>query len=128
MIGARVGNCQGVSGEGGSCFYRAIAFQCCKAENRRYDDGVEVARLRERVQRYLEQHGDEQPLGMKWKDMGAYANGYAEAPVPQVTAYVINRPVCVWLENIPHLYGKELSGMPLHVKLQGQHYSILYVT
>jgi len=128
-IGARSGQHQGVSGDGGSCLYRAIAYQLCQDAGLAYDDEREVRVLRRRVQSYLAEHGGDKPVdfGMPWRELGAYTPGFAEAPVPQVMAYVIHRPVCIWLDDeVVEHYGKEMRGRPLHVKLEGQHYSIYY--
>jgi hypothetical protein len=98
-IGARCGKHQGVSGAGGSCLYRAIAYQLCQDAGLAYDDEREVRVLRRRVQSYLVEHAKDNPLGVRWCEIGGYIPGYAEAPVPQVMAYVIHRPVSIWLDS-----------------------------
>ena len=129
MIGARQGNQREVSGAGGSCFYRAVAYQMCEREGRPYADSVEVAMLRRSVREYLHKHRNE-PVGsdraIRWKDIGSYSEGYAEAPVPQAMPYVLQRPLLVHLGRTILRYGTELSGEPVRVRLQGQHYSIQY--
>lgn len=129
MIGARQGNQRSVSGQGGSCFYRAVAYQVCEQERRPYADSVEVAMLRRSVREYLRSHRND-PVGtdcsIRWKDIGAYPDGYAEAPVPQATPYVLRRPLLVHLGRHILKYGAEFSGPPIRVRLQGQHYSIQY--
>ena len=129
MIGARTGQHRDVSGRGGSCFYRAIAYQMCELQGRRYNDVPEVAGLRERVRMYLFRHADAPVPAdpqLKWCQLGSYTSGYAEAPVPQVTPYVLKHPVVVHLGQKLHAYGAELPGAPLHVRLRGKHYTILY--
>ena len=129
MIGARQGNQRGVSGAGGSCFYRAVAFQVCEREGRPYSDSVEVAMLRRSVREYLQQHRDDllpNDRALRWRDLGSYREGYAEAPVPQVTPYVLQRPLLVHLGRSILKYGAELSGEPVRVRLRGEHYSIQY--
>ena len=125
-IGVRQGQHQSVSGAGGSCFYRAIAYQLCQDKHVLYNDSYQISDLRQRVATYLQVHGNEKPLGVRWKDMGTYSSGYAEAPVPQVMAFVIQRPVVIWLNGQSHAYGTQFPGKALHVSLQGLHYSIYY--
>jgi hypothetical protein len=129
MIGARNGNLRGVSGAGGSCFYRAVAYQLCEREGRGYQDTVEVARLRGRVRDYLCKHASDpvpSDTQLKWGQLGSYSEGYAEAPVPQAIPYVLQRPLAVHLGKRTMVYGKELPGEPLGVRLSGEHYMIQY--
>ena len=129
MIGAKNGNLRGVSGAGGSCFYRAVAYQLCERERRPYHDTAEVERLRSRVREYLQQHArDPVPNDpqLKWQDLGGYPAGYAEAPVPQAMPSVVQCPLTVYLNGESILYGKELPGEPLGVRLSGEHYVIQY--
>ena len=98
MIGARQGNERAVSGAGGSCFYRAVAYQMCERQGRPYADSVEVAMLRRSVREFLQRHrGDLMPgdHALRWRDLGSYPPGYAEAPVPQAMPYVLQRPLLV---------------------------------
>jgi len=101
----------------------------CELQGRRYNDVPEVAGLRERVRVYLLRHAhapvpaDPQ---LMWCQLGSYTSGYAEVPVPQVTPYVLKRPVVVHMGQKWHAYGAELPGTPLHVRLRDQHYTILY--
>jgi len=129
MIGPRVRNGRRVSGEGGSCFYRAVAYQLCEFQNRPYLDRREVSTLRARTSSWLGAHSQE-PVpsggGLAWRDIGAYTPGYAQAPVPQAMAYVIGRPVTVHVGRARMRYGKELPGTGVKVRLVGQHYSICY--
>lgn len=129
MIGRRNGTLRSVSGAGGSCFYRAIAYQLCERAHRPYDDAREVRQLRHKVQCYLQRNADK-PIPhapqLRWKELGTYADGYAEAPVPQAMAYVVRRPIVVHLGRTSFPYGQELPGTPLHVRLAGEHYSIEY--
>lgn len=129
MISRRNGSSRSVSGEGGSCFYRAIAYQLCERAHRPYDDVHEVRYLRHKVESYLQRHANDpipHAVQLKWRELGTYKGGYAEAPVPQVMAYVVRCPVVVHLGKASFSYGKELPGTPLHVRLVGEHYSIEY--
>ena len=129
MIGARHGTHRSVSGAGGSCFYRAIAFQLCERAGKVYDDAVQVRRLRHDVCQYLASHQNDALRDnpqLKWKDIGQYQPGYAEAPVPQAMPYVIGKPITVHVGTNTFTYGSSLAGPPLHVRLTGMHYSIEY--
>ena len=129
MIGPRRPGSRSVSGEGGSCFYRAVAFQVTEQRGRPYLDSYEVRRLRARTRSYLQEHaGDRIPSdrGLTWRDVGGYVDGYAEAPIPQAMPYVIGQPVTVHVGGARMRYGKELPGKGVQVKLTGQHYSIMY--
>jgi len=131
MIGRRHCGARGVSGEGGSCFYRAVAFQLAEQDRRPYLDSYEVRGLRARTRSYLQLHAHDRipsDRDLKWHDVGGYVDGYAEAPIPQAMAYVINQPVTVHVGKARMRYGKELPGKGVHVKLTGQHYSIMYET
>ena len=129
MIGHRRPGGRSVSGEGGSCFYRAVAFQVTEQEHRPYLDSVEVRKLRARTRSYLQLHAAD-PIpsdrGLAWRDVGGYVDGYAQAPIPQAMAYVIGQPVTVHVGRAHMRYGKELPGKGVQVKLSGQHYSIMY--
>ena len=118
-----------MSGEGGSCFYRAIAYQICERQHVPYDDLSQVLRLRTGVRNFLHQNTN-QPVPtdpqLKWRDLGHYTDGYAEAPVPQAMAYVVRCPVTVHLGVRAFTYGSDMVGTPLHVRLAGEHYSIEY--
>lgn len=129
MIGALRGNTREVSGEGGSCFYRAVAFQLCEREERSYADNVEVPRLRSRVHKYLlmnRNHPVPSDPNLLWRHIGPYQVGYAEMPVPQAMPYAIGVPITVHLGSNALQYGGELGGSPIHVRLRGQHYDIIY--
>ena len=129
MIGSRHGNLRGVSGEGGSCLYRAVAYQLCEQSSRPYEDAREVTDLRTRVQTYLRDHANDTVPGsdpLKWGDIGPYVGGHAEAPIPQAMAYVIGRPLTVHWQKKMHEYGRALPGKAIHVGLVGDHYIIKY--
>lgn len=120
-----------MSGEGGSCFYRAVAFQLTEQEHRPYLDSYEVRGLRARTRSFLELHARDRipsDRDLMWRDVGGYVDGYAEAPIPQAMAYVIGQPVTVHVGGARMRYGKELPGKGVQVKLTGQHYSIMYDT
>ena len=129
MIGALCGNTRTVSGEGGSCFYRAVAYQQCEHEKRRYVDSIEVTRLRREVQNYLRANAN-RPIPcsrrLLWRHLGNFPRGFAEMPVPQATPYAIGRPLTVHMGSHALRYGRELPGPPIHVRLQDQHYDIVY--
>jgi hypothetical protein len=130
MIGSRNGNRRSVSGEGGSCFYRAIAYQLAERGSLVYYDAAAVRNLRQRVREFLRTHARDRVPGneeLRWRDIGGYQEGYAEAPVPQAMAYVVGCPVTVHLGENVLPYGQELPGEPLNVRLQGLHYSIQYL-
>ena len=127
MIGARCGNTRAVSGEGGSCYYRSVAFQLCEREQRRYVDDVEVRQLRTRVQNYLQRAGRvPSDRNLLWHHIGSYKPGFAEMPVPQAMPYAIGVPITVHLGSNALNYGGELGGRPIHVRLRGLHYDIIY--
>ena len=129
MIGRRLHNRRGVSGAGGSCFYRAISYQLCERSGRAYHDDAEVSRLRGKVRDFLLQNANSAvPTNpqLRWKDLGSYMKGYAEAPVPQATAYVVRCPIIVHLGKSSFKYGSDMPGKSLHVRLAGMHYSIEY--
>jgi len=129
MIGPRRGNHRNVSGQGGSCFYRAVSYQLTEQQNRPYLDSREVASLRARARTYLTVHRDDPVPGnaaLRWRDIGAYADGYAEAPIPQAMAYAIGQPLSVHVGTAVMHYGKELAGKGVKVRLVGQHYTIEY--
>jgi len=129
MIGARHGSTRSVSGAGGSCFYRALAYQMCEREGKAYHDAIEVAGLRNRVRAYLQAHADDPvpyDAQLTWHELGGYPAGYAELPVPQAMPYVLGRPLFVHLGKTILHYGKELMGEPLQVRLAGEHYTIQY--
>ena len=129
MIGVRRGNTRAVSGEGGSCFYRSVAYQLCEREQRSYVDHAEVSRLRSLVKQYLALNRDKpvpSDRELLWRHVGSYTGGYAEAPVPQAMAYAIGTPVTVHVNGKALHYGGELPGCSIHVRLQGLHYDILY--
>lgn len=131
MIGRRYTGGRSVSGEGGSCFYRAVAFQLTEQEHRPYLDSYEVRGLRARTRSFLELHARDRipsDRDLTWRDVGGYVDGYAEAPIPQAMAYVIGQPVTVHVGGARMRYGKELPGKGVQVKLTGQHYSIMYDT
>lgn len=120
-----------MSGEGGSCFYRAVAFQLTEQQGRPYLDSYEVRGLRARTRSFLELHARDRipsDRDLTWRDVGGYVDGYAEAPIPQAMAYVIGQPVTVHVGGARMRYGKELPGKGVQVKLTGQHYSIMYDT
>jgi len=130
MIGSRNGNRRSVSGEGGSCFYRAIAYQLAERGSLVYYDAEAVRNLRQRVRKFLRTHARDRVPGndqLSWCEIGGYPEGYAEAPVPQAMAYVVGCPVTVHLGKTVLPYGNELPGEALHVRLQGLHYSIQYL-
>ena len=130
MIGSRHGNLRGVSGEGGSCLYRAVAYQLCEESGRPYDDVLEVSYLRSRVKLYLCDHATDAVPGtdtLKWGDIGPYVDGHAEAPIPQVMPHVIGRPLTVHWQHTRLEYGRSLPGKELHVRLSGDHYIIQYI-
>lgn len=129
MIGNRVNDRRGVSGEGGSCLYRSVAYQLCERTGRPYDDKAEVANLRNRVNLYLKRHANcPVPTNrtLKWSDLGSYPDGYAEAPVPQVIPYVVRCPLEVRMGSLSFIYGADMPGKPVYVRLHHQHYSIEY--
>lgn len=129
MISKRQGNHRSVSGAGGSCFYRCIAYQMCERANKPYDDASQVLQLRNKVCNYLHTHRNERlsdDPGLRWKDIGRYTPGYAEAPVPQAMPYVVGCPIHIHIGPKQFQYGRGLPGPPLHVRLAGQHYSIEY--
>lgn len=85
--------------------------------------------LRRSVREFLQLHGDDQlpsDPALRWRDLGGYPPGYAEAPVPQAMPYVLQRPLLVHLGRSVLRYGTELCGEPLGVRLRGEHYSIQY--
>jgi len=130
LIGRKINGGRDVSGAGGSCLYRAIAYQICEQANKYYNDVTEVQALRARTQQYLLTHwGDTVPGsggGVRWRDIGPYMPGFAEAPVPQVMAHVIERPVTIHTDLGRRRYGHEYSRDPLHVRLKNMHYTICY--
>jgi len=134
-VDIRRGRTRNVSGEGESCFYRAIAYQLCEQSGAYYDDRHQVDSLRMRTRTWLEQNAGRivpaNPL-LKWKDIGPYSGGAAVAPVPQAMPYVVHRPIVVLIGTrgdsgeLEMIYGKELPGEPLVVRLHAQHYKIEY--
>jgi len=89
-IAEREGSERDVSGEGGSCYYRAVAYRACELDGRAYDDAQDVAELRNGVSSWLHLNRNESsPSGIRWGEMGTYLSGFAEAPVPQAMPHVI---------------------------------------
>ena len=143
LVGNINGNCRHVSGEGGSCFYRALAYRDMELRDRvpaAWTPDVDrdnVHNMRTNVDQWLHSHAHERsslPNGPTWAELCvgvngdriSALNGFAEAPIPQIAAEVIGRPVHIRFANQVVQYGDHLPGEPAVMCLDNQHYGIVY--